>query len=122
MDPSQRYGPREAATARRQCFAIRKQATMKRCRSLLLAASSLLWLAVGPGVVSPPALAESRPRYGGTLRVTMKAAPPTLDPATAGVPATISRLIFETLVSLDAHSRPQPLLASSWQSDPGSQR
>ena len=95
---------------------------MKRCNSLLLAASSALWLVLWPGVVSTPVLAESRPHYGGTLRVTMKAAPPTLDPTTAGFPASISRLVFETLVTLDDHGRPQPLLAPSWQSDPGSQR
>lgn len=94
---------------------------MKRCNSHLLAASSL-WLALWPGVVSQRAFAESRPHYGGTLRVAMKSAPPTLDPATGSVPASISRLIFETLVTLDDHGRPQPLLATSWQSDPGSQR
>jgi MarR-like DNA-binding transcriptional regulator SgrR of sgrS sRNA len=95
---------------------------MKRCNSLLLAASSLLWLALWSGAASQPALAESRPHYGGTLRVTLKAAPPTLDPAAGSVPASISRLIFETLVALDDHGRPQPLLAASWQADPGSQR
>jgi ABC-type transport system substrate-binding protein len=95
---------------------------MKRCSSLLLAASSLLGLALWPDFASTPAVAESRPHYGGTLRVTMKAAPPTLDPAAAGVPASISRLIFETLVTLDDRGRPQPLLAASWQSDPGGLR
>ena len=94
---------------------------MKRCKSLLLAASSL-WLAV----VSVAALAESRPHYGGTLRVAMKAAPQTLDPAVAGgparFPASFSRLIFETLVALDDRGRPQPVLATSWQSDPGGLR
>jgi peptide/nickel transport system substrate-binding protein len=91
---------------------------MKRCSSLLLAASSLLWF----GVAAPPALAESRPHYGGTLRLAMKEAPQTLDPAVRGVPASLSRLVFETLVGLDDRGRPQPLLATSWQSDPGSQR
>lgn len=90
---------------------------MKRCNSLLLAASSL-WLAL----VSAAGLAESRPHYGGTLRIAMKAAPQTLDPVIAGVPASISRLVFETLIALDDRGRPQPLLATSWQSDPGSQR
>src|SRR5450631_133760 len=90
---------------------------MKRCSSLLLAASSL-WLTV----VSVPARAESRPHYGGTLRIAMKEAPQTLDPAAAGVPASVSRLVFETLVALDDRGCPQPLLATSWQSDPGSQR
>jgi peptide/nickel transport system substrate-binding protein len=95
---------------------------MKRCSSLLLAASSLLWLGVWSGVAAMPASAASRPHYGGTLRVAMKEAPQTLDPAAAGVPASISRMVFETLVALDDRGRPQPLLATSWQSDPGGQR
>ena len=69
-----------------------------------------------------PALAESRPHYGGTLRLAVKEAPQTLDPAASGVPIGLSRLVFETLVALDDRGRPQPLLATSWQSDPGSQR
>jgi len=69
-----------------------------------------------------PSLAESRPHYGGTLRLAVKEAPETLDPVAAGVPASLSRLVFETLVALDDRGRPQPLLATSWQSDPGSQR
>jgi peptide/nickel transport system substrate-binding protein len=95
---------------------------MKRCSSLLLAASNLLCLAAWLGVAHIPALAESRPRYGGTLRVAMKEAPQTLDPATPGVPVSISRMVFETLIALDERGRPQPLLATSWQSDPGGQR
>lgn len=95
---------------------------MKRFNSLLLAASSLLWLTLWPGFASKAAVAEARPHYGGTLRITMKAAPPTLDPATGAVPANVSRLVFETLVVLDDRGRPQPLLAASWQSDPGNQR
>jgi peptide/nickel transport system substrate-binding protein len=67
-------------------------------------------------------LAESRPHYGGTLRVAVKESPQTLDPAAQGVPVSISRMIFETLIALDERGRPQPLLATSWQSDPGSQR
>src|SRR5712691_11298959 len=95
---------------------------MKRCNSLLLAASSLLWPAVWPGVVSMPALAASRPHYGGTLRLAVKEAPQTLDPAASVVPSGLSRLVFEALVVLDGSGRPQPLLATSWQSDLGSQR
>jgi len=91
---------------------------MKRCSSLLLAVSSLLWL----GATPTRALAESRPHYGGVLRLTMKETPQTLDPAAPGAPASLSRLVFETLVALDDRGRPQPLLATAWQSDPGSQR
>ncbi len=91
---------------------------MKRCSSLLLAASSLLWL----GIASVPAFAESRPHYGGALRLAMKEAPQTLDPAASSVLVGLSRLVFETLVALDDRGRPQPLLATTWQSDPGGQR
>ena len=95
---------------------------MKRYSSLLFAASNLLGLVLCPAVASHLAFAESRPHYGGTLRVTMKAAPPSLDPKMAGVPVSISRLIFETLIVLDDRGRPHPLLAASWQSDPGGRR
>src|SRR5205085_9966556 len=59
----------------------------------------------------PPAFAATRPRYGGTLRVEMRAAAPSLDPAVAatgndsGV-AQISPLVYDTLVRLDAGGRP----------------
>jgi len=89
---------------------------MKQFSSILLAASSLLWAA--------PAPAAERPHYGGTLRVEMRESPQSLDPATltATGPEGLSRMIFETLVSLDNQGRPQPLLALSWQAEPGNQR
>jgi len=88
-----------------------------RSRSILLAASSLLWLAL-------LSIAEQRPHYGGSLRIAVRETPQSIDPATltASGSANISRLIFETLVRLDDTGRPQPLLASSWQPEPGNQR
>lgn len=91
---------------------------MKRFVLPLLAASSLLWSA---------AQAATRPHYGGTLRIAMRAAPASLDPADpnqADSPAggNLSRLMFDTLVMLDDRGRPQPLLATSWQAEPGGQR
>src|SRR5216684_9359234 len=69
------------------------------------------------------ATAETRPHYGGTLRVMMQSAPNALDLPTNATPAdywdiarTLS-LIGDTLVKLDAQSRPQPALALAWQSD-----
>lgn len=89
---------------------------MKQTCSILLAASSLLWSAL--------AVAATRPHYGGILRVAVKETPATFDPATLGVtgPAGLSRLVFETLVTLDDRGRPQPGLAVSWQTESGNQR
>ena len=68
------------------------------------------------------ATAETRPHYGGTLRVMMQSAPNTLDLPANATPAdywdtarTLS-LIGDTLVKLDALGRPQPALAVAWQS------
>ena len=70
------------------------------------------------------ATAETRPHYGGTLRVMMQSAPNALDLPANATPAdywdtarTLS-LIGDTLVKLDALGRPQPALAVAWQSDP----
>lgn len=92
---------------------------MRRFVLVLLAASSLLWLG--------SAHAATRPRYGGTLRVGMRAAPSSLDPADIGqLPSlegnNLSSLLFDTLVALDDRGTPQPGLALSWQSESGSQR
>jgi peptide/nickel transport system substrate-binding protein len=68
--------------------------------------------------------AETRPHYGGTLRVMMQSAPNALDLPANATPAdywdiarTLS-LIGDTLIKLDAPGRPQPALAAAWQSDP----
>ena len=70
------------------------------------------------------ATAETRPHYGGTLRVMLQSAPNALDLPANATPAdywdiarTLS-LIGDTLVKLNAQCRPQPALAVAWQSDP----
>jgi peptide/nickel transport system substrate-binding protein len=73
------------------------------------------------------ASAATRPRYGGILRVALRAAPTTLDPADlyqsdSPTRSNLSRLMFDTLVTLDSRGRPQPSLATSWQAEPGNQR
>jgi len=70
------------------------------------------------------ARAESRPHYGGTLHLAMRAAPASLDPAQGDWIASrnLFPLMFDTLVTLDARGRPQPALATSWQEESGSQR
>lgn len=76
---------------------------MPRSAFHLLAAASLLL-----GAASSLEAAR-RPRYGGTLRVELRA-PRALDPAAWP-------MVFETLLTLDENGRPQPALAISWRHD-----
>jgi len=85
----------------------------------LLAISSILLAAM--------AHAETRPQYGSTLRMATRIAPQNLDPTDKSQPDSIarrnlSRLMFETLVTLDDRGRLSPALATSWQAAPGNQR
>ncbi len=104
----------------------------------LVASSLLLW---GAGLRSPSrfgahlrpralvpeadyAFAATRPRYGSTLRVEMRARVSSLDPVqssedfAAGAAASkIRELVYDRLVRLDARGRPQPALALSWEHD-----
>ena len=71
--------------------------------------------------------AATRPHYGGTLRIKMRAALTSLDPADERTAeqvalAHISALILDTLVSLDDSAKPQPSLALSWRSELGDHR
>ena len=100
---------------------------MKRFAWRWLVISSL----VAGAVAGTAAGAETRPQYGGTLRVAMHAALATLDPADSALPDSLTRrnltlLIFETLVTADTGGRLHPRLAMSWQASsgqaPGSQR
>jgi len=89
---------------------------MKRSGFQLLAISSLLLLTL-------PAQAGTRPQYGGTLQVSVHAAPISLDPAEAAQPESfaqrnITRLIFETLVTTDDNDRISYGLATWWMFEP----
>lgn len=92
---------------------------MRRFAWRWLAISSLLLAMFG-------ANAETRPQYGGTLHIAMRAAPVSLDPADAHSDSfaghTLKRLIFETLVNIDRDGRLQPALASTWQAQRGDTR
>src|SRR5881628_2853238 len=73
--------------------------------------------------------AATRPQYGGTLRMDMRARVTSLDPAArpadpaeAAAAAKLQMLIFDRLVRVDDNGRPQPALALSWQSDPERKR
>jgi ABC-type transport system substrate-binding protein len=73
------------------------------------------------------ATAETRPHYGGTLRVMLQSAPDALDlsanaanapPADYWDIARTLSLIGDPLIRLDAQDRPHPALAVAWESDP----
>ena len=86
---------------------------------LLLVAVSLSLAIAAP--------ARTRPHYGGTLRVAIGEAPASLDPAESNRPGnpmlpSLSRLIFDTLVTVDARGQAEPALSPSWQADPSYQR
>lgn len=92
---------------------------MKRIALPLLVLSSLLTVS--------GAWAETRPQYGGTLRVSTHIPLASLDPADDSQPDSIARrtlvsLVFDRLVTVDARGQLHPALASSWQADNGNQR
>lgn len=64
---------------------------------------------------------ESRPRYGGTVRVLLHDKVISIDPLSEEdhpmARDRVAALIFETLTSIDAQGRVRPCLASSWHSD-----
>ena len=89
---------------------------MKRIPSLWIAAVSAL-------IVLGTLDAARRPRYGGELRVEMRAALRTLDPSVNAVDAAqLVPAVFETLVRFDEKGDPQPGLATSWSHDAARKR
>jgi len=103
---------------------------MKRTLSLSLAAASLIAQPILAVLVSfGAALASTRPRYGGTLRMQMRARVASLhptefpaDPAQAAATERLALLVFDRLIALDEQGRPTPQLALSWQHDAAFQR
>jgi len=90
----------------------------------LAATSVTAAVLAGPLLSGPAAQAETRPQYGGTLHVSMRAAPATVDPSDRSQPdsfaqRSVTLLIFETLVALDDNGRIQAGLATSWQASTG---
>jgi ABC-type transport system substrate-binding protein len=88
--------------------------------------TALRWIAAGNAVLALAAVLEAarRPRYGGELRVETRAAILSLDPSAVpddpvalGAQRQWMPFVFETLVSLDDHGRPQPWLSTSWTHD-----
>jgi len=71
------------------------------------------WLAASSLLLALAAAAQTRPQYGGTLRVVMRAGPSSLDPADATQPDSFARrsltlLMFDTLVTIDGSGHAQP--------------
>ncbi len=58
-------------------------------------------------------MCETRPHYGGVLRVELRAQPRAIDPLEDAA-SSISPLVFDTLVRLDASGHVQPGLAVAW--------
>jgi peptide/nickel transport system substrate-binding protein len=75
-------------------------------------------------VLAGGSAAAVRPHYGGTLRIALREAPTSLDPArlSASRGSHIFPLIFEGLTQFDADGRLQPQLATRWQADSQNQR
>jgi len=78
------------------------------------------WLAISSVLLVVAAVAEVRPRYGGTLHVQMRAAPVSFDPmqlarVDSASAMSLSSLLFDTLVTIDDSGRVQAALAESWQ-------
>ncbi|MBS1829016.1 MAG: hypothetical protein JST93_27180 [Acidobacteria bacterium] len=89
------------------------------------------WLASIAAVSLLCATAEAarRPRYGGSLRIAMRAAVDNADPAAwpsdslaSAAKQQITTQVFETLVRFDAKGRPQPWLAKEWTHDAARRR
>ena len=86
------------------------------------------WLAVSSLLCATlAALAETRPQYGGTLHLMMRAAPSSLDPADSTQPDSFARrslgkLLFDTLTTTDDSGRARAALAESWQATRGNLR
>ncbi len=87
----------------------------------LAAASCLLAVVAGAAAYSH---AATRPRYGGTLRVEMRAYVNSMDPRDwyLGTPDSadserLLALVFDRLVELDGDGRVAPALAIGWQHD-----
>ena len=68
--------------------------------------------------------AATRPRYGRTLHVALRAAPTSLEVVQSLAPAApeLTDLLFDKLVTLDAQAHPLPQLATSWHAEQGNRR
>jgi len=90
-------------------------------RRQLIAGASAVGL--GAAFASAPAMAQGKPKKGGTLRLGMEggSASDSLDPRTYAdsIPIAYSLMIWNTLVEIDTAGNATPELAESWESKPG---
>ncbi len=75
-------------------------------------------------MVAANAAATTRPHYGGTLRIELRASVASLDPreipgdrVQAAAATKIYALVYDRLVTLDEHGQPAAALATSWEYD-----
>lgn len=101
---------------------------MRFIESRLLAAISIS-LVVAQLLLPSPLPAAARPRYGGTLRVELRAAGVSFNPRDwhlgsleAATNEKLAELVFERLVALDNYGRFQPVLATEWSHDGSNKR
>src|SRR5260370_1934666 len=73
-----------------------------------------VWRLLAIASLLTPALAATRPHYGGTLRVQMRSQPTTIDPASEDA---LAALVFDRLVTFSESGQPQPALATAWKHD-----
>ena len=89
--------------------------------------SGLLLLVAASLALAVAAPARTRPHYGGTLHLSTREVPASLDPAEIsqsgdGLMPSLSRLIFDTLVATDERGQVLPALSPAWEANPGNQR
>src|SRR5579872_2769796 len=92
---------------------------MKRTASqCVVAASFILWLLSAGTCIATAA--ETRPRYGGTLRLQLHDQVTSLDPADATASRDKDRLmllVYDRLTALDEKGELQPQIALNWSAD-----
>lgn len=82
---------------------------------------SLAISSVAAVLLAASALAETRPQYGGTVRIETRSAA-FMMPGSYGADDTLSRLIFDTLTATDASGNLHPALATTWQGSEDARR
>ena len=89
-------------------------------RQLIGGASAI---GLGAAFASMPAMAQGKPKKGGTLRLGMEggSASDSLDPRTYAdsIPIAYSLMFWNTLVEIDTPGNATPELAESWEAKPG---